>query len=75
MAWWKEQENSDFKKQQLASLDALNKKLAALNHFAYPYEIGGDYGELDFGGEEIMTINRPVVARTQAKARKANAAS
>jgi hypothetical protein len=61
-------------KNEIAKLDALNKKLSAILDFAHPYD-GADLMGDEVGSEQILILNRGVVAQTRAKAKRANKAA
>jgi hypothetical protein len=68
LTWWRNQPGSSgFRGEQIGKLEMLLFKLNAINNFAYPYQCSDDMPE-DVGAEPIMTINRPVVARSRAVA-------
>lgn len=52
---------------RVAALEALNRKLSALQDAAYPYE-SADRMPLDIGDEPIMVLDLETVHRTRARA-------
>lgn len=68
--WWKGQPKSGTRTREIAKCEALNKKLSAINSYAYPYE-SSDTMPLDVGGETIMVLDDDVCAVTRRAAKSA----
>lgn len=68
-AFWKKKPRprSNFVKEELAKLDALNRKLSAISDYAYPYECSDDMGIM-VGAEAIMVTDDAVIQKTRADA-------
>lgn len=73
--WCKQQGRSQFWKKEIAKYTDLSRKLQAISDTAHPLTTNDEGAVLEFGGEEIMRLDREVVSTLQKRLRRDGAVS